>query len=214
MKQHIQTQEEWEVEMTLKVLDYIRHEIYLDLRFLNVALSALNPKSDRAVQTFATDGHYLYISTEQVLRVFKQNAKYLNRLYLHTILHCVFSHLWIMPGYIDSGEYRRFWHLACDIAVEYVIDGINKPCTKRILSGLRQKIYEKLRAEKTGISAAMIYRRLWEMPEEEIVALEIEFYTDDHRYWPKKTDSEAKQQTAAENRKKWDKIARQTRIGA
>lgn len=214
MKQHVhvQTQEEWEVEMALEVLDYIRHEIYLDLRFLNVALSALNPKSDKSVKTFATDGGYLCFSTEQVLRVFKQNAKYLNRLYLHTILHCVFSHIWIMPGNIDSGEYRRFWHLACDIAVEYVIDGINKPCTKRILSGLRQTIYEKLRAEKTGVSAAMIYRRLWELPEEEIIALEIEFHTDDHRYWPKKTDSEAKQQTAAENRKKWDKIARQTRM--
>ena len=212
MKQHIQTQKEWEVEMSLEVLEYVRHEIYLDLRFLNVALSALSPKNDKAVQTFATDGSYLCFSTEQVLRVFKQNAKYMNRLYLHTILHCIFSHLWIMPGNIDSGEYRRFWHLACDIAVEYVIDGMNKPCTKRILSGLRQTTYEKLGAEKGGISAAKIYRMLWEMPEEEIVALEIEFYTDDHRYWPKKTDSEAKQQIAMENRKKWDKIARQTRM--
>jgi hypothetical protein len=117
-----------------------------------------------------------------------------------------------MPGNIDSGDYRRFWHLACDIAVEYVIDGMGKPCTKRILSGLRQMTYEKLRAEKGSVSAARIYRMLWELPEEEIVALEMEFYTDDHRYWPKKTDSEAKQQTAAENRKKWDKIARQTRM--
>ncbi len=212
MKKHIQTQEEWEVEMSLKILDFVRNEIYLDLRYLNVALSALTPKSDKSVHTFATDGSFLCFSAEQALRVFKQNAKYLDRLYLHTILHCIFSHLWIMPGNIDSGDYRRFWHLACDIAVEYVIDGINKPCTKRILSGLRQVTYEKLRAEKGSISAARIYRMLWEMPEEEIIALEMEFHTDDHRYWPKKTDSEAKQQTDAENRKKWDKIARQTRM--
>lgn len=212
MKKHIQTQEEWEVEMSLKILDYVRNEIYLDSRYLNVALSALIPKSDKSVSTFATDGSFLCFSTEQALRVFKQNSKYLDRLYLHTILHCIFSHLWIMPGNIDSGDYRRFWHLACDIAVEYVIDGINKPCTKRILSGIRQTTYEKLRVEKGSISAARIYRMLWEVPEEEIIALEMEFYTDDHRYWPKKTDSEAKQQTAMENRKKWDKIARQTRM--
>ncbi|MBQ8279286.1 MAG: metallopeptidase [Roseburia sp.] len=198
--------------MSLKILEYVRNEIYLDLRFLNVALSALAPKSDRAVQTFATDGTYLCFSAEQAMRVFKQNSKYLDRLYLHTILHCVFSHLWVMPGSNDSGEYRRFWHLACDIAVEYVIDGMNKPCTKRILSGLRQNTYESLRAEKSGVSAARIYRMLWELPEEEIIALEMEFHTDDHRYWPKKTDSEAKQQIASENRKKWDKIARQTRV--
>lgn len=211
MKKHIQTQEEWEVEMSVKILDYVRNEIYLDLRYLNIALSALIPKSDKAVATFATDGGFLCYSAEQALRVFKQNAKYLDRLYLHTILHCIFSHLWIMPGNVDSGEYCRFWHLACDIAVEYVIDGMNKPCTKRILSGLRQKTYEKLLAEKRS-SAAQVYRMLWELPEEEIVALEMEFYTDDHRYWPKKTDSEAQQQTAVENRKKWDKIARQTRM--
>lgn len=209
---HIQTQTEWEEEMSRKVLDYIRNEIYLDLRFLNIALLALIPKSDGAVQTFATDGTFLCFSTEQVLRVFKQNARFLDRLYLHTVLHCIFSHLWIMPGKIDSGEYRRFWHLACDIAVEYTIDGMQKPCTKRILSWLRQKTYEKLRQEKKGISAAVIYRMLWELPEEEILALEMEFHTDDHRYWPKKEDSEAKRQIAAENRKKWDKIARQTRM--
>lgn len=212
MKKHIQTQEEWEVEMSLKVLDYVRHEIYLDLRFLNTALSALAFKNDRTVQTFATDGSYLCFSTEQILRVFQQNPLYLDRLYLHTVLHCIFSHLWVMPGNIDSGDYRRFWHLACDIMVEYVIDGMKKPCTKRILSGLRQMTYEKLKQEKGAVSAARIYRMLWEMPEEKIMALEMEFHTDDHRYWPKKTNSEAKQQTAAENRKKWDKIARQTRM--
>ena len=147
MKKHIQTQEEWEVEMSLKVLDYVRHEIYLDLRFLNTALSALAFKNDRTVQTFATDGSYLCFSTEQILRVFQQNPLYLDRLYLHTVLHCIFSHLWVMPGNIDSGDYRRFWHLACDIAVEYVIDGTNKPCTRRILSGLRQMTYEKIKQE-------------------------------------------------------------------
>lgn len=210
--QHIQTREEWEVEMSLKILEYVRNEIYLDLRFMSAALSVLTPKNDKAVHTFATDGSFLCFSTEQMLRVFKQNAKYLDRLYLHTILHCLFSHLWIMPGKIDSGEYRRFWHLACDIAVEYLIDEMNKPCTKRILSGLRIKMYETLKREKGSISAAKIYRLLWELPEEEIIALELEFHTDDHRYWPKKTDSEAKQQIASENRKKWDKIARQTRM--
>lgn len=210
--QHIQTQEEWEVEMSLKILEYVKNEIYLDLRFMSAALSVLIPKGDKAVHTFATDGSFLCFSTEQMLRVFKQNSKYLDRLYLHTILHCLFSHLWIMPGKNDSGEYRRFWHLACDIAVEYLIDTMNKPCTKRILSGIRIKTYEMLKQEEGSVSAAKIYRRLWELPEEEIMVLEVEFHTDDHRYWPKKTDSEAKQQIASENQKKWDKIARQTQM--
>lgn len=210
--QHVQTQEEWEVEMSVKVLEFIRSELYLDLRFLNVALSELIPQYDKQLKTCATDGDKLFFSFEQILRVFESNSKFLNRLYLHSILHCVFAHLWVMPGNNTGGEYRRLWHLACDIAVEYVIDGLNKPCTKRILSGLRQTTYEKLKADKQGISAARIYHILWELPEEELVRLEVEFHTDDHRYWPKREDDEVKQQVAMENRKKWDKIARQTRM--
>ena len=34
---HIQTQEEWEVQMAEKILSYVRNELYLELRYLDVA---------------------------------------------------------------------------------------------------------------------------------------------------------------------------------
>ena len=37
---HIQTQEEWEVQMAEKILSYVRNELYLELRYLDVAFSA------------------------------------------------------------------------------------------------------------------------------------------------------------------------------
>ena len=37
----IQTQSEWETEMAEKIFTFIRHELYLDLRFLEPALLAL-----------------------------------------------------------------------------------------------------------------------------------------------------------------------------
>lgn len=209
---HIQTQEEWEAEMSEKVLAYVRNEIYLELRFFDIALSALTPQADAAVHTFATDGSLLCYSTEQVLRVFKQNAPFLDRAYLHTVLHCIFSHLWI-----GGNRDRRLFHLACDIAVEHTIDAMGKNCTKRILTWTRQQCYEMLDAAGTGYSAAAIYRRIKELCGDEagriqIAALEREFYTDDHRYWPKREDTAAKKQAAAAARKKWKKIARQTKI--
>ena len=118
---HIQTQEEWEVQMAEKILSYVRNELYLELRYLDVAFSALVPQADASLQSFATDGGHLFYSTEQVLRVFEKNALYLNRAYLHTVLHCIFSHPWI-AGNRD----RRLWNLACDVAVEYTIDGLGK----------------------------------------------------------------------------------------
>lgn len=204
---HIQTQEEWEVEMSKKILAFVRNEIYLDLRFMDVALSALTPEPDGQIHTFATDGTFLYFSTEQVLRVFRQNALFLDRAYLHSILHCIFGHLWT-GGKRD----RRLWNLSCDIAVEYTIDRMRVPCTKRILSWLRQQMYEELRGQNISISAAVIYRMVLDYPEEKIRQLEPEFFTDDHRYWPKQEDSEAKRQAAGASQKKWNKVARQTKM--
>ena len=137
---HKQTQSEWEAEMSKKVLEFVRSELYMDLRFLDIALGTLVYRADENIRSFATDGTYLYFSTEQVLRVFQGNPKYLDRAYLHSVLHCIFFHLWI-GGKRD----REKWNLACDIAVEYTIDQMDKPSTRRILSWQRQTVYEALK---------------------------------------------------------------------
>ena len=102
---HKQTQSEWEAEMSKKVLEFVRSELYMDLRFLDIALGTLVYRADENIRSFATDGTYLYFSTEQVLRVFQGNPKYLDRAYLHSVLHCIFFHLWIggkRPGKMES----------------------------------------------------------------------------------------------------------------
>ncbi len=77
----------WEEEMSGKILAFLREEIYLELPFLSIALSVLAPKADERLQTFATEGEHLYYSPEQILRVFPKNSRYLDRVYLHTVLH-------------------------------------------------------------------------------------------------------------------------------
>lgn len=199
---HIQTQTEWEEEMSIKILHFIRNEVYLDLRFMEQALFALEYRRIDGMTAFATDGTYLYYSIEPVLRLFKSNALFLDRGYLHTVFHCIFRHLWL-----KGNREKHRWNLACDIAVEYTIDALEKPCTKRILSWLRQDTYTKLKDEKNGISAAVIYRWLAEKTEEELQSLAMEFYTDDHRFWQEEEQKTPVYQQAKEN---WDKIARQT----
>ena len=200
----VQTQEEWEEEMAQKILRYTHDELFLSFRFLGIALSALEPREDKRIITLATDGSVLYFSKEQLIRVFKKNAAYLNRLYLHTILHCMFSHLWI------GGKRERFlWGIACDIAVEYTIDHIDQKCTKRIIGWIRQRTYEALENNGTGISAAYIYRFLLEKEPEELQELHQEFFADDHVFWPKEEQKNIQAESA---RKNWDKIARQTQM--
>ena len=201
--EHIQTQSEWEREMSVKIIRFIRSELYLDLRYLDLALSALIPESDSSLKTFATDGIYLKYPDAHILRLFKDNPRFLNRAFLHSLLHCIFSHLWLAGSHIPS-----VWNISCDIAVEYVIDHMNCPSTSRILTWSRQQIYHSLEKEPY-ISAAVIYRAIAEFDETQLLALQTEFYTDDHCYWPMQNQQSALPQNAKDQ---WDKIARQTRM--
>ena len=138
-KKHIQTQTEWENEVSIDIINYIKSELYLDFPFFSIALGALLLLPKEEITTFATDGSVIYFSAKQLIRVFKNNTYYLDRVYLHSMLHCMFSHLWI-AGQRD----RQLWGIACDIVVEYVIDHMDKPCTKRALSWIRQQMYGEI----------------------------------------------------------------------
>lgn len=194
----------WEQEMSEKILQFIQNELYLELRYFKVALCALTPKHIQGLSALATDGVYLGYDADHILRVFKQNSLFLNRAYLHTVLHCVYRHLWLM-----GSREKKLWNLACDIAVEYTIDRMEASCTKRILSFIRRDMYGKLEQSGRGISAAVIYSILQNEPLEELLSLAREFYTDDHRFWEYgegKTPSPVMQQSKED----WEKRARQT----
>lgn len=201
---HIATQTEWEYEMSIKILNFVRSELYLDLRYLDIALSALIPQADESLKTFATDGIYIKYSADQMLRIFKNNPKFLGRAYLHSVLHCIFSHLWLIKN-----RDQILWNIACDIAVEYTIDCIDKPSTRRILTWCRQQMYEKLKNSPFGISAGVIYQIIEELDDEQLLTLQTEFYTDDHSWWPAQTQHNTAGQSAKDQ---WNKIARQTQL--
>lgn len=201
---HKKTQTEWQNEMAVKILDFTKQELYMDLRFFHLALSSLIPKADDSLHTLATDGVYLCYSSEQVLRVFQNNPKFLARACLHSILHCIFSHLWMM-----GRRERPLWNLACDIMVEFTIDHMENASTKRILSWLRSQVYKKLKDECSYISASVIYQQLIQLEEPVRISLQTEFYTDDHRYWPFENARASIHQNA---KKRWEKIARQTHM--
>lgn len=199
-----QTQWEWQQEMAGEILSLIRSELYLELRFMDVALSALSWRPAEGIDTFGTDGESLYYSMERLLQVYPVNPAFLNRLYLHSTLHCIFSHLWL------CGNRRRpLWDLACDIMVEYTIDHLDKLSTKRVLSLLRKDLYSRLEKQQMGVSAAVIYQWLLDISSEELQELQREFYTDTHKYWPKE---EQINRTPDIVQKRWEQIGRQTQM--
>ena len=84
-----ETHEEWQARMGGEVLAVVRSGLYLDFRFLDQALSALTPTADERCGVLATDGTILCYQPSALLRLYQKNPKYLNRLYLHTVFHCI-----------------------------------------------------------------------------------------------------------------------------
>ena len=119
------------------------------------------------------------------------------------VFHCIFRHLWIR-GNRDSD----LWNLSCDIAVEWIIDSFDKKSVKRALSGIRTNIYNDFEKQNIPVTAANIYHYLLsdvtENPDR-LNQLTMEFFTDDHRFWPK---DPSRSPSAAKAGQSWDKISR------
>ena len=199
------------IEVTTDILRNSRNELYLNLRFLDTALSSLAFLPDEQIRITGTDGKMLFFQPDALADLFRKGRVLVNRQYLHSILHCLFSHLWN-----QKEREPRYWNLACDIAVESVIDGLQIRAVHRPKSALRREIYRSLRdylssfeagqttehrAEKrtTGteptITAERVYRYLWQydplslnsqaaaFSDPSLSMLEKEFQADDHSRW-------------------------------
>lgn len=106
-KKQVQSEEAWQNQMAEKILRFVQNELYQDLRFLDVALSALVWQPAQGLRTLATDGSKLYFPAECICKIFPDNPLYLNRVYLHTVLHCLFAHLWLQQGGSGLGGMQR-----------------------------------------------------------------------------------------------------------
>lgn len=197
-----ETHEEWQARMGLEVLAVLRSELYLDFRFLDQALGALTPAPDERCGVMATDGRTLYYQPSALLRLYRENPKYLKRLYLHTIFHCVFRHLWL-----QGSRDPVLWQVACDIAVENVIDGLGRKSILRPLTYVRRRAYEALTQGGHVAAAAPAYRWLLTQTPGVQKQLAREFYADDHRLWPRpgKPNQPA---PSLQLQKSWQKIGR------
>lgn len=172
-----------------QILVNARNELYLKLRFMDVALSSFFFVMDDGIGSIGTDGLCIYYHPQYLGGLFREEPRDVNRVYLHMTLHGIFRHLLLRE---DREE--RYYHLACDIAAESIIDEMSFPCVRRSSSWLRKEIYRKLRSCMKVLTAEKIYGALvsWELSESELLKLYKEFRIDSHAYWPK--DEQKRQQ--------------------
>ena len=109
------------------------------MRFLDVALSSLEYEADPSLDTVGTDGYRIRYNPYYLMDLYRKNRVFVNRAYLHMVLHCVFRHLM-------KRENREptYWNLACDIAIESIIDSLYHRSIRIPKSYIRQEYYKRL----------------------------------------------------------------------
>ena len=179
------------------ILNASRNELYLSLRFLDIALSGLSYQMNLSSLYVGTDGEKVLFNPRYLVERYQSDTVLVNRLYLHMLLHCIFRH----PFHTEERD-PALWGVACDIAVESIIDHLDLKATRLVVSDRRNEMYEELKKDLPVLSAEGIYRKLSEkkFTEQEFGRLQLEFWVDDHVFWEqKKEDNKNKDQNDQNN---------------
>ena len=166
-------------KLAADVLRLSRNTLLVNLRFLDMALSRLQPVATE-LTTLCTDGQYLAYDPSFILRRYKQEKEVPVRDYLHTVFHCVFRHM-----YIHSLMDQTCWDLACDIAVENMITELGLKSTAAVRERQQQAVIQKLREKYKTLTAERLYRSLLDanIPKDELKRMRELFKADDHSLW-------------------------------
>lgn len=182
-----------------EILGNSRNELYLSMRFLDVALSSLEFIPDYSVNPLGTDGFQLAYHPESLIGLYKTDRRRVNRAYLHILIHCLFAHMMV-----KKERDENLWDLACDIAAEFVIDGLYIACVHGRKSQVRRETYQSLKSAMKVVTAQSVYQWLegQQLASGEVLRLHREFYMDDHSLWNQDKNKSREQ----ERQQKWDDV--------
>ena len=192
-----------------EILFAARNELYLNLPYLDVALCALAFQPGGEVTlSLATDGETLYYDGSWLSDRYLRSQVLTNRAYLHVILHCMLRHLGK-----KQGKAPELWDLACDAAVESILDELNYPCLNEGTVPMKQKFWGECRREMKVLTAEGIYRHLLRrnLPPYELAQLQRVFLVDDHGLWAPEDEQDQKQQSRQDQ--KWQDLSEKTQTG-
>ena len=164
--------------------------ILINMRFLDVALSRLKVVCREQTGAHLFDGMMLYYDPALLLVQYKSAPHYAARLYLHTLLHCIFYH-----GRNTDKLNRAYWDLATDIAVEHTIADMGLHLTKLPSDDLLQNRLELLHKQAGGLTAEKLYRhfRVEEPSKKAMEEWHKLCHYDEHIYWDRQEELDLSQ---------------------
>ena len=194
------------------ILAYSRNEIYLSMRFMDIALSKLSWEMNLSTTSIGMDGEKILFNPRYLINLYRKDDVLVNRVYMHMLLHGLFGH-----AYHGGGRNEEYWHLSCDIAVASILYSMSAKCVCQVIPDFQMSVFENLKKEMKVLTAEGIYRVLYNshVTVSQLDMLKKAFHADDHRFWPKdedKDDSE-QQQKYTKNEKQWQEISEKVQTG-
>lgn len=157
------------------------NKLMVNLRFLDAALNRLHPVPEYEHTTScATDGKVFLFRPKHILTTFRIEEDMVTRTFLHTVFHCVFKHMFVNT-LIDN----ELWDIACDIAVENVINDLGLNYLKTLRSEQQKQLIEGYKKELKTLTAEKLYHFLTDkkLPQKSLDTLKMLFKADDHFLW-------------------------------
>ena len=164
--------------------------ILINMRFLDVALSRLKVVCREQTGAHLFDGMMLHYDPALLLGQYKSAPHYAARLYLHTLLHCIFYH-----GRNTDKLNRAYWDMATDIAVEHTIVDMGLHLTRLPSDDLLQNRLELLHKQDGGLTAEKLYRhfRVEEPSKKAMEEWHKLCHYDEHIYWDRQEELDLSQ---------------------
>lgn len=191
MEQGHETDRQFQIrELAAQVMRLAHDGILINMRFLDVALSKLKVECREQTGAHLFDGAKLYYDPVRLLRQYRNAPNYAARLYLHTLLHCIFYH-----GAATDKMNRSYWDMATDIAVEHTILDMDMRLTSLSTDDMLRNRLETLTKQAGGLTAEKIYRhfRIEEPSEKAVEEWNKLCHYDEHIYWDRREELELSQ---------------------
>lgn len=163
-----------------RIMASAKNSLIVHLRFLDWAINKLSLVE--CEEYINVNGLSIGYNPIFVLQCYMQDKNWINRMYLHMVLHCTFLHF-----YVGRRVDRDLWDIACDITVENIVDQLaeSEEYLAMEQSDDRKKVIDWVKENVGKITAEKVYRLLLDrkLTEEQAEKLYILFAQDDHSVW-------------------------------
>ncbi|MCR4896988.1 MAG: VWA-like domain-containing protein [Lachnospiraceae bacterium] len=140
-------------EYALRVMNLARDSIVVRFRFFDAALSRYAFVSSPGLGGYEADGEHLYYDPAVLLLDYRDEQAFPLRLLLHVLFHGIFLH-----SYRTEKRQEAYWNIACDIAVENIVLGLELPEGAMLRDGEERIILTRLGKWVPSLTADAIYR--------------------------------------------------------